>query len=122
MRGFIITLILFSILISIVIINSFYVNNIINDIKNEITSLKTIPCEENAIIIKQIKSKWEKDSIWVSLSVSYEDIEELTDMIVSLEASNSVKDYNQFKLYHELILNSIEDIGRLERFSVKNIL
>lgn len=122
MRGFIITLILFSILISIVIINSFYVNNIINDIKNEITSLKTIPCEENAIIIKQIKSKWEKDSIGVSLSVSYEDIEELTDMIASLEASNSVKDYNQFKLYHELILNSIEDIGRLERFSVKNIL
>ena len=122
MRGFIITLILFAILISIVIINSFYVNNIINDIKNEITSLKTIPCEENAIIIKQIKSKWEKDSIWVSLSVSYEDIEELTDMIASLEASNSVKDYNQFKLYYELILNSIEDIGRLERFSVKNIL
>ena len=122
MRGFIITLILFVILISIVIINSFYVNNIINDIKNEITSLKTIPCEENAIIIKQIKSKWEKDSIWVSLSVSYEDIEELTDMIASLEASNSVKDYNQFKLYYELILNSIEDIGRLERFSVKNIL
>lgn len=122
MKGFIITLILFAILISIVIINSFYVNNIINDIKNEITSLKTIPCEENAIIIKQIKSKWEKDSIWVSLSVSYEDIEELTDMIASLEASNSVKDYNQFKLYYELILNSIEDIGRLERFSVKNIL
>ena len=122
MRGFIITLILFAILISIVIINSFYVNNIINDIKNEITSLKTIPCEENAIIIKQIKSKWEKDSILVSLSVSYEDIEELTDMIASLEASNSVKDYNQFKLYYELILNSIEDIGRLERFSVKNIL
>lgn len=122
MRGFIITLILFAILISIVIINSFYINNIINDIKNEITSLKTIPCEENAIIIKQIKSKWEEDSIWVSLSVSYEDIEELTDMIASLEASNSVKDYNQFKLYHELILNSIEDIGRLERFSVKNIL
>lgn len=122
MRGFIITLILFAILISIVIINSFYVNNIINDIKNEITSLKTIPCEENAIIIKQIKSKWEKDSIGVSLSVSYEDIEELTDMIASLEASNSVKDYNQFKLYYELILNSIEDIGRLERFSVKNIL
>ena len=122
MRGFIVTLILFAILISIVIINSFYVNNIINDIKNEITSLKTIPCEENAIIIKQIKSKWEKDSIGVSLSVSYEDIEELTDMIASLEASNSVKDYNQFKLYYELILNSIEDIGRLERFSVKNIL
>lgn len=122
MKGFIITLILFAILISIVIINSFYVNNIINDIKNEITSLKTIPCEENAIIIKQIKSKWEKDSIWVSLSVSYEDIEELTDMIASLEASNSVKDYNQFKLYYELILNSIKDIGRLERFSVKNIL
>ena len=122
MRGFIITLILFAILISIVIINSLYVNNIINDIKNEIASLKTIPCAENAIIIKNIKSDWEKDSVWISLSVSYEDIEELTDMITSLEAANSVRDYNQFKLYYELISNSIDDIGRLEKFSVKNIL
>ena len=122
MRGFIITLILLAILISIVIINSFYVHNIINDIKNEIASLKTIPCEENAIIIKNIKSDWEKDSVWISLSVSYEDIEELTDMITSLEAANSVRDYNQFKLYYELISNSIDDIGRLEKFSVKNIL
>lgn len=122
MRGLIITLILFVILISIVIINSFYVNNIINGIKNEITTLKLVPCEENAIIIKQIKSDWEKDSILISLSVGYEDIEELTDMIVSLEASNSAKDYNQFKLYYELLLNSIEEIGRLEKFSVKNIL
>ena len=122
MRGLIITLILFAILISIVIINSFYVNNIINGIKNEITALKSFPCEENAVIIKQIKSDWEKDSILISLSVGYEDIEELTDMIVSLEASNSAKDYNQFKLYYELLLNSIEEIGRLEKFSVKNIL
>ena len=122
MRGFIITIILFILLLSIVILNFFYIDYIINNMKQNINSLQSIPCEENAITINKIKENWQKDSVWVGLSVSYEDIEELTDMIASLEAANAVKDYNQFKLYCELILNSIEDIGRLEKFSVNNIL
>ena len=122
MRGVIVTSILFITLLFIVCINLFYVNNVVSGMKNEITSLKPIPCEENTIIIKQLKSSWKKNSTWISLSVSYEDIEELTDMIASLESYNATNDINQFKLYYELLLNSIEEIGRLEKISIKNLL
>lgn len=94
----------------------------ITTMKNEVKLLKEFPCEENEKIINNILSNWEKNNIWIGLSVSYNDIEELTDIIDSLKAANRSDNIIQFQINVELLLNAIEELGRLEKFSIKNIL
>lgn len=122
MRGFIITAILFSIMIIIIISNMFLMNEATRNMKEAIDNLEKIPCQENEIIIEKLTNDWQKMSVWVSLSVSYDDIEEITDIISTLQASNRTNNIEQFQIHISLLLNSIDEMGRLEKISIKNIL
>lgn len=122
MKGFIITSILFSLLLLTIILNAAFLNSSIQDMKNTVELLTPIPCKDNNEIIDQLIQKWEQKSIWFSLSVSYEDVEELTDMIDSLKATNETQNIEQFTIHTELLLNTLDEIIRLERFSIDNIL
>ncbi len=122
MRGFIITAILFSIMIIVIISNTFLMNEATHNMKEAIESLEKIPCQENEVIIEQLANNWKKTSIWISLSVSYDNIEEITDMISSLGAANATSNVEQFQIHISLLLNSIDEMGRLEKISIKNIL
>lgn len=122
MKGFIITSILFSLLLLTIIFNAAFLKSSIQDMKNTVELLTPIPCKDNNEIIDQLIQKWEQKSIWFSLSVSYEDVEELTDMIDSLKATNETQNIEQFTIHTELLLNTLDEIIRLERFSIDNIL
>lgn len=122
MRGFIITSVLFILLLIMIFSNFYFVKTLINDMQKNVNLLNSIPCKENAIIIEKLIAEWEKDSIWLSFSVSYDNIEELTNILDSLKATNSTENFEQFQIHVELLLNAIEEIGRLEKFSIKNIL
>lgn len=122
MRGFIITTILFSILLVAIFLNVFFVKITIRSMKESINSLTDHPSEENELILNHFLKDWNKNTTWLSLSVSYDDIQELTDMIDALKAANTARNLNQFQIYVELLLNSIDEIGRLEELSIKNIL
>lgn len=122
MKGFIITSILFSLLLLTIILNAAFLKSSIQDMKNTVELLTPIPCKDNNEIIDQLIQKWEQKSIWFSLSVSYEDVEELTDMIDSLKATNETQNIEQFTIHTELLLNTLDEIIRLERFSIDNIL
>ncbi len=122
MKGFVITTILFIILLIIISLNLFFMEKTITTMENEVKLLKEFPCEENEEIINNLLNNWEKNSIWMGLSVSYNDIEELTDIIDSLKAANRSDNIIQFQINVELLLNAIEELGRLEKFSIKNIL
>ena len=102
--------------------NFYFVKTLINDMQKNVNLLNSIPCKENAIIIEKLIAEWEKDSIWLSFSVSYDNIEELTNMLDSLKAANSTENPDQFGIHIELLINAIDEIGRLEKFSIKNIL
>ena len=122
MKGFIITTLLFVILMTVISLNVFFISQTINTMKAEVSSLSRTPCLENEEIITNIINAWNKNSVWMSLSISNDDIEEVTDIIDSLKAANSTDNIIQFQINIELLLNSIEELGRLEKFSIKNIL
>lgn len=122
MRGLIITILLFSILLASIILNFFYVEHTINYMKQMVYSLSAFPSEENTQIINNMEETWNKHSIFLSLSVSSEDIEDFNDTLTSLKASNMSNNVYQYKIDIELLFNAIEEVGRLEKFSIKNIL
>ena len=122
MRGFIITAILFSIMIILIISNMLIMEETTSNMKEAIEILEKNPCQENEIIIEKLANDWQKTSVWISLSISYDNIEEITDMISSLQASNRTNNVEQFQIHISLLLNSIDEMGRLEKISIKNIL
>lgn len=122
MRGLIISLILFSIMLVIITLNYYFVNKSLGDMTNITESLLPVPCEENDAILVQLIENWSKLSFWLSLSVSHNEIEELTNRIMTLQSANEIRNIEQFHINSKLLINSIEEIGRLESFSIKNIL
>ena len=122
MKGFIITITIFIVLLCTMFFNCYFVEKTINEMEEIVHTLNPQPCEENSILIDQIKKDWEKESIWLGLSVDYNDIKELTDIIDSLKAANETQNIEQFQIQVALLINAMDEIGRLERFSIKNIL
>ena len=88
----------------------------------KIESLNPIPCQSNQIIIDEFSQEWENKGIWIGLSVSNEDMQKLTNAIDELKIANENEDTTQFQIYLSLLLTAIDEIGRLEKFSIKNIL
>lgn len=122
MRGFVITTILFIILIIMIILNFCFVENVIRDMEEAVSTMDTLPCDNNTVIIDHLKDYWGKSVPLLSLSVTYDDIKDLTDIIDSLQAANETRNINQFQIHVELLLNAIDEIGRLEKLSLENIL
>ena len=122
MRGLIITLVLFTILIFAITLNAVFIKNSILYMKQMAEQLSPIPCDENETIITEFKNKWDKINMFISLAVNYDNIEELTDRIDAVKAANLTNNQEQLQIQIELLINSIEEIGRLEEFSIKNIL
>lgn len=122
MRGLVITLALFVILLGIITVNSIFVKYSVQKMRYTVENLQLIPCSQNQIIINELDTNWKRISLWLSLSVCYEDIEELTDVIDAAKAANETDNVEQFKIHVNLLLNAIDELGRLEKFSIKNIL
>ena len=122
MRGLVITLALFVILLGIITVNSIFVEYSVQKMRYTVENLQLIPCSQNQIIINELDTNWKRISIWLSLSICYEDIEELTDVIDAAKAANETGNVEQFKIHVNLLLNVIDELGRLEKFSIKNIL
>ncbi len=122
MRGLIIAIILFWVLLIVITSNYYFVNKSVNNIKDIAEALLPLPCVENEAILVQLEENWQNISLWLSLSVSYNKIEELTNRITVIQSANKINNIEQFDINVKLLINSIQEIGRLEAFSIKNIL
>jgi uncharacterized protein YjgD (DUF1641 family) len=122
MKGFVITLILFIILSVVIIFNYVYVNNVHDNMHEMLNELTDEPSEQNRVIIQKLTEYWENKSTLLSISVSYREINNLTNAIDALSSANESKDASQLLLYKVLTRNEINAIMRLEKISIKNIL
>ena len=122
MKGFIIATSLFISLLICIFINYNYVNTVHTTMNEMVTLLSEKPCEENVAIIQNLQLYWENKSVILSISVSFREIDNLTNAIDSLYASNKSNNNIQFSIQKELLKNAIDAVVRLERFSIKNIL
>ncbi|MBR2381640.1 MAG: DUF4363 family protein [Clostridia bacterium] len=122
MRGFIITSCLFIALLICVFLNYNYINTVHSTMHEMVAQLSSEPSEYNDSLIKELQKYWDKKSTIISISVSFREIDDLTNTIDSLAAANQQNDCTQFAIQKELVENAINAVIRLEQFSIKNIL
>ena len=121
MKGFYITLVLFAALIICGVLNFLFVNNVHAEMNVITAEISRTPCPENKEKIQSLSDYWEKANPKLSFSVSYITIDTVTNLIDAVKVYNAVGDENQLIYNIELLINAIDNIKRLENFSVKNI-
>lgn len=89
----------------------------------EMAALPSVP--DPAVTPSQVASlraHLESKEALLGISVSYTVIDKATEALRSLEASAAMGDTEQYRVTLATLADMLEDIGRLERFSMKNIL
>ena len=122
MKTLFITATVFLLLCIALFLNYKYINNTVEeltDLTNSLDITNKKECEETLL---KITEKWEKSTDIFSLSVSFREIDYLGEVLISLSHYCKVGNEGEFERYRQLLLDAIEGVSRLERFSIINIL
>ena len=122
MKGFYITIALFSALIISCVLNFLFINNVHSEMNDMISEISESPCLENEEKIKELSEYWERVNSIVGISVNFLSIDSVSNLIDSVRVYNEQEDAIQLSYSKELLINAVENIKRLEVFSIKNIL
>lgn len=122
MKTLFITATVFILLCVSMFLNYRYINNTVEELTDLTNSLDIGNKEECEKKVLQIKEKWEKSTPIFSLSVSFREIDYLGEVLISLSHYCETGNESEFERYRLLLLDAIDGVSRLERFSVINIL
>lgn len=117
MRAFIISAVIFSLLIAVIAINFIYINRVSDRLTELADTVAADTTEEN---IAELESFWNKNIDKISLSVNFTSINNVSSRIASIRALFRTGD--SF-ICRELALlkEDIREIRLLEQFSMLNI-
>lgn len=117
MRASIISLCIFVILVLVVIFNGVYINFITDDLVNEVMELDIESYEE----VLAVYEKWSNHHFYICLSSPHDKTDKVEECFrVILEKAKGGEKEGFFE-YRALLLNYIEDIKRVQSFSIDAI-
>ena len=123
MRGCIIGGAVLLLVIALSVCNALFVTKTEASLLRELDAL---PADPNPAVtpsqVADIREHLESKEALLGVSVSYTVIDKATEALRSLEASAAMGDTEQYRVTLAALADMLEDIGRLERLSLKNIL
>lgn len=122
MKTIFITATVFILLCAAMVLNYRYINNTAEELTELANSLDFSDKEECKKTVLHIKEKWENSTAIFSLSVSFREIDYLGEILISLSHYCEIGNRSEFERHRLLLLDAIDGVSRLERFSVINIL
>lgn len=114
MKSFLASVILFTVMLSGIIFNSIYINNVATEIETRLDALPDIGesgCEEQTASLLRA---WEKEVGWVSLSVSFPVFDRISEQIALLHAAAVCGDLYGYRAAIALLYDATDDMRRLE--------
>ena len=120
MRSFIITSLLFSAVLSVIFFNRNYINSSAEYILDCVsdTEFETDPIGS----IERLENFWEKNHPIVGLSVGFKELDRMSDLIIDLKTYFELENADEVKRVRILITEAADEISRLERFGLENLL
>lgn len=120
MRSFIITALLFFLMCGGIFINNRYINQSAEHIREYVSDENFERNPETAI--KELDDFWKKNHSVVGLSVGYKELDRLSDLIIDLKTYFELGNASEVTRIRVMINESADEISRLERFSLENLL
>ena len=122
MKSFAVSLVLFFVMISAVIVNFFYINNTANEFYRRMDALPDVGDDGCTEATAELRDFWEERVNYVGLSVSYTITDRLSEQTAALSAAASAKDLYGYRTALALLRDAVGDMRRLEQISIGNIL
>ena len=122
MRSLIATIVLCCIMVLAATANFIYVNNLANamiEIADAMPDIGDPMCIQKAETLYQ---KWERHSPIIGLTVGFSTVDKLSEHCQTLLSCARAGDVYGYYATLTLIYDAIDDIRRLEQFSVRNLL
>ena len=121
MRSLIITIVAFFAMITMIAFNYNHINSISDELLSLTGSLDFTDADDCSEKIALIEKIWKENEAIFSLSVNFKETDHLGEMILALKAANNTRSADEFERSRELLIDAIDGVARLERFSVINI-
>ncbi len=121
MKDFIISIILFSLLITLIVCNSVYIKKEVNLLSNAVRSIPSIDSPDCQIFINSLRSEWKKFKKVAKLSLNYSEINKMDCLIEELDCHLETKNNNDFEHAKIMMINLLSEIVRLEEISIDGI-
>lgn len=119
MRSLIITLILFLSMCGVIVMNNLYIHRSADYIVSLVEEEFEKSPEE---VIKELDRFWQKNHAIVGLSVGYKELDKMSDLILDLKIYFELGIDSEVKRVRILIVETADEISRLEKISIENLL
>ena len=120
MRTFVATIFIFIFTCSVIIVNNRYVTSCASYISECVSDESFSKSPENSV--KRLETFWEKNHPFVGLSVGFKELDRMSDLIIDLKICTELGDTSEATRLRMLIIDSADDISRLEKFDIENLL
>lgn len=78
--------------------------------------------KDPAEAIDELERFWKSNHEIVGLSVGYKELDRMSDLIIDLKTYFELGNVSEVKRIREMIVEGADEISRLERFSLENLL
>ncbi len=120
MRSFIITLALFLSVCVAISFNYSYINSVAEFVVDCVSEENFETDPETAI--DRLDSFWKDNSSIVGMSVGYRELDRMSDLIIDLRTYFELGNASEVIRIRALIEETADEISRLEKFSIENLL
>ena len=115
MKSLKISLVLFSMLIICIIINSLYIYHSAARLSE---AACTITDEQS---INELENFWKTNKQYIGLSISETQLDHISRLIISIKCNYRSQNDSELKKDIALLIDAAEDIRRYEKFSIENL-
>lgn len=122
MRTVWIALLLFLAMLGGIVWNGFYVHGVAADLSSELSALPADPSPDLVDRVSALRDGWDARVGIVGLSVGYTVLDRVGEQLALLVAACRSGDVLGYRQAIALLSDALDDLVRLERFSVENLL
>lgn len=109
-------------MVTIIILNSVYINQTANMLIQITNSLPTPGCLDYNSRITNMERQWKEHYSLLCLTINLNDLNKVADCISQLKAYSVNDNEQDFESTRQLLINAIKNLHRLEKLSLDSIM
>lgn len=121
MRSFVATIVLCCLMFLAATANFIYVNRIADAMTEIVESMPSLDDPVSIAKADELCKKWEKNAPLVGLTVGFLTVDKVSEHCQTLRSCAEVGDVYGYYAALTLLKDSIDDVRRLEKFSIENL-
>ena len=122
MKGFIISLTLFLLLLSVIIINAIYINEGIDRLTASAESLGSFDSSNFSDNLDKLEESWDEFRAIADISCSYSELNKIDTALYQLRAYAATESLEDYEATRATLVLLLRDLARLEKITLKGLI